>query len=89
MTKQELTSQLADELTVKDIRALLKTARTNKKGQKVDHRHNNPGRPVGTLDPDSTSGVIRDLLASGMAPMDVARELDIRPQFVYGVRSRM
>ena len=37
----------------------------------------------------NTSAKIREMLLSGQKPMDVAKELNIRPQFVYNVRRQM
>jgi len=37
----------------------------------------------------NTSARIRELLKEGMKPMQVAKELEIRPQFVYNVRRQM
>lgn len=37
----------------------------------------------------NTSAKIRELLLEGMKPMQVAKELGIRPQFVYNVRRQM
>lgn len=44
------------------------------------------GRPV---DPNSTSGKIRTLLATGMAPGDIAKKLGCKPGLVYGVKASM
>ena len=38
---------------------------------------------------DNTSAKIRELLTEGMKPMEIAKELGIRPQFVYNVRRSM
>jgi hypothetical protein len=43
------------------------------------------GRPV---DPNSTSGKIRTLLATGMAPGDIAKKLGCPPTLVYAVKAR-
>jgi hypothetical protein len=39
-------------------------------------------------DASSTSGKIRTLLGTGMAPADIARKLGCRPALVYNVRAR-
>lgn len=44
------------------------------------------GRPV---DPNSTSGKIRTLLGTGMAPGDIAKKLGCKPGLVYGVKASM
>jgi hypothetical protein len=44
------------------------------------------GRPV---DPNSTSGKIRSLLGTGMAPGDIAKKLGCKPGLVYGVKASM
>ncbi len=40
-------------------------------------------------DANSTSGKIRTLLASGMAPSDIAKKLGCTPGLVYGVKARV
>lgn len=37
----------------------------------------------------NTSAKIRELLKAGTKPMEIAKELGIRPQFVYNVRRQM
>jgi hypothetical protein len=44
------------------------------------------GRPI---DPNSTSGKIRALLASGTPEADIAKKLGCAPQLVYKVRVRL
>ena len=43
------------------------------------------GRPV---DPNSTSGKIRTLLAKGMSQADIAKKLGCSPSLVYAVKAR-
>ena len=38
---------------------------------------------------ENKSAKMRDLLKEGMKPMQIAKELGVRPQFVYNVRRRM
>jgi len=37
----------------------------------------------------NTSAKIRELLTQGTKPMEIAKELGVRPQFVYNVRRQM
>jgi hypothetical protein len=50
----------------------------------------NAGRKRGRqMDAGSTSGKIRELLATGMSAGDIAKKLGCRPALVYNVKARM
>jgi len=47
------------------------------------------GKAVTTQRTENKSAKIRELLTEGMKPMQIAKELGLRPQFVYNVRRQM